>query len=118
MMLFVYGTLKRDFGNHRLLGDSQFLGEASTEGQLYSAGIPYMKHGPGQVQGEVYIVSDETLRRLDRLEGHPNWYLRQPCKAELFSNGRQLDVEAYFMDKIPEGAKRIESGIFGNKQAD
>lgn len=36
----------------------------------------------GAVTGEVYEVSDETFRRLDRLEGHPRLYRRELVETE------------------------------------
>ena len=33
--------------------------------------------GNDQIQGEVYHIDDETLARLDHLEGHPSFYERK-----------------------------------------
>jgi gamma-glutamylcyclotransferase (GGCT)/AIG2-like uncharacterized protein YtfP len=77
--VFVYGTLKRGYGNHRLLiGRSIFVGADSIRGKLYDLGnFPGVWHGNDLVQGEVYkIAGPEVLRDLDCLEGHPRFYKR------------------------------------------
>ncbi len=81
--VFVYGTLKRGFGNHILLdnSESEFLGDAKTSPDftMFSmGGFPgCSKIGSTEIVGEVYNVSDRVLERLDSLEGHPEWYTRQ-----------------------------------------
>ena len=78
--VFVYGTLKRGYGNHQLLavGRAHFLGTDTIEGSMHDLGaFPAVSlEGCGTVYGEVYVVSDETLRALDRLEGTPGFYQR------------------------------------------
>lgn len=95
-LVFVYGTLKMNEGNNYLLVDAEFEGFATTRRKFlllnsspYSqGGFPYLIDEndeipyPGSryiqhIQGEVYEVNDDTLARLDQLEGHPNWYERQ-----------------------------------------
>lgn len=74
--VFVYGTLKRGYWNNHLLQSSQFIGSAVVRGALYSlGGIPGMKEhdhdgNTYDVMGEVWIVNDATLTRLDHLEGY------------------------------------------------
>lgn len=81
--LFVYGTLKRGYSNHRLLVDATFLGNDEAPGRLYAfgRGVPHVKPLDGSqlmwVKGEVYrLTNPEMLRAVDRLEGHPNGYTR------------------------------------------
>ena len=102
-LVFVYGTLKRGYGNNRLLrdGDARFIGEASTlfpYFRLYGRGIPFMALERDEsrglnVKGEVWEVDPNCLQRLDWLEGHPHMYTRQtievltdegPCQAEAY----------------------------------
>jgi gamma-glutamylcyclotransferase (GGCT)/AIG2-like uncharacterized protein YtfP len=67
----VYGTLKRGNGNHYLLKNSEFLGRGKVLGTLYDMGLPgYKREGSYTVHGELFRVNDETLQRLDRLEGY------------------------------------------------
>lgn len=78
--VFVYGTLKRGHHNHRLLeaGRARCLGAGRIAGTMHDLGaFPAVAlSGDGTVHGEVYEVSAETLRALDRLEGTPNFYQR------------------------------------------
>ena len=75
--MFVYGTLKRGFHNHRLLTESRatFVATAKTRAPmrlvLGEYGIPYlMKEGDaaGRVPGELWEVDDAGLDALDVLE--------------------------------------------------
>jgi gamma-glutamylcyclotransferase (GGCT)/AIG2-like uncharacterized protein YtfP len=83
-LVFVYGTLMRDEINHRLLATARFVAEGHTEPcfELFDLGhFPAMSAG-GQtvVRGELYAVDDQTLVRLDHLEGHPEFYQRTPIR--------------------------------------
>lgn len=74
-IVFVYGTLKKHFGNHHILQDSKYLGNDKIKGyDMYSLGpfpgIVESENGEGIVQGELYEVNDEVLKELDRLEGY------------------------------------------------
>lgn len=98
-LIFVYGTLKKGFGNHRVMGDSKLLGEVNIKGfRMYSlGGYPALTLGNNEIKGEVYEVTDEnTLKNIYRLEGYSgvrdsssNWYDTTDVdtkygKAELF----------------------------------
>ncbi|XP_050358695.1 putative gamma-glutamylcyclotransferase CG2811 isoform X2 [Nymphalis io] len=88
--VFVYGTLKRNEPNHHWLtnpdnGVGQFINEGRTKtkypliiGTKYN--IPFLLHSPGDghnVKGEIYEVDDTMLSKLDILEDHPNYYVRE-----------------------------------------
>src|SRR6185369_16266286 len=80
LKVFVYGTLKKGFGNHGVLGKSKFIKKSTMFGVLLNLG-GYPGFLPKQtgmgVHGEVYEVPDlETLNALDLLEGHPYHYVR------------------------------------------
>jgi gamma-glutamylaminecyclotransferase len=84
VMVFVYGTLKKDFYFHdEYLGDgkSDFKGLATTtdEFSLYIDGMPHMikEKSPNGVKGELYMVDEKVLNSLDELEGHPVVYKRE-----------------------------------------
>ena len=97
--VFVYGTLKKGFGNHDLLKSSKFLGEAYIRAQLYSlGGLPVaIEKSSSFVFGEVYEVTDDILDLLDRLEGHPNFYTRKEIDAcTLFES---MKVQCYLFPK-------------------
>jgi gamma-glutamylcyclotransferase (GGCT)/AIG2-like uncharacterized protein YtfP len=85
--VFVYGTLKRGGALDHVLSGDTYMGEAFVAGRLFNLGaFPGLKQGftlPGDlVLGEVYQVSDETLQRLDIVEGVSHgFYARRPVIA-------------------------------------
>lgn len=114
-LCFVYGSLKKGFWNHPLLKGSEFIGEARTREKflMLEAGYPYLfdeeqvKEGKSRktspeiiekfskpmlrVTGEVYKVSENTLRTLDFLEGvEDNHYRREKHLIILDSGGLRL----------------------------
>jgi len=112
--VFVYGSLKKGFGNHPYhLSKANMIGEAETLPQysLFSLGsFPgVIKGGVTSVQGELYEVDREELRSLDQLEGHPGFYQREVIDTS--------EGEAWIY-LLPEdkykGYEVIESGIWGN----
>jgi gamma-glutamylaminecyclotransferase len=113
--IFVYGSLRKGFYNHRLLTDSTFLGMAKTPPgytMIGLGGFPgVIKAGEGRVLGEIYEVSEKTLKNLDRLESHPNFYCRTPVEVET-PEGEAIEVETYLLpiSYLRDGAEVIESG--------
>lgn len=98
-IVFVYGTLRKGFGNNVLLDESDFLGDAITVGaySMYEQGIPYVSPiGEQRIYGEVYSVGGDTLAQLDSLEGHPDWYNRRQI-AVLLESGETIQAWLYFM---------------------
>lgn len=79
-MLFVYGTLKEGYGNHRLLEEQTLLMRAvELKGyEMRSFGyFPVISpNDDASVVGELYVVTEEALARCDMLEGHPSFYQR------------------------------------------
>ncbi|KAF9805553.1 hypothetical protein SFRURICE_020938 [Spodoptera frugiperda] len=88
--VFVYGTLKKNEPNNYWLQDpnngiGNFVadGYTKTKYPLIIAtkyNIPFLLHSPGNghfVQGEIYDVDDKMLSKLDILEDHPNYYIRE-----------------------------------------
>jgi gamma-glutamylaminecyclotransferase len=106
--IFVYGTLKEGFCNHRLLKDAKFLGKARTK-EAYpliapKVWYPYLIDAPGEgkrVLGELYEVDLPTLKRIDRLEEYPRYYIRKTIEV-IDEEGRSHKALAYFLaSKIP-----------------
>ncbi|HWA72440.1 MAG TPA: gamma-glutamylcyclotransferase family protein [Polyangiaceae bacterium] len=96
-LLFVYGSLKRGFSNHRLLAGARFVGECRTEAryQLLVLGIyPALSdQGDRAIAGELYALDARQLSKLDEFEGEA--YRRRAVQLE---DGRV--AEAYFL--VPE----------------
>lgn len=104
-LVFVYGTLKRGGRNHYWLNGATFVAQARTVANypLVINGLPYLFDVPGvgvRIKGEVFLVSNATLRSLDMLEGHPFFYRRRfttvlPLSGEVADT--TLRVQAYFV---------------------
>ncbi len=91
-LVFVYGSLKRNFGNHRFLVDSEFLGEFVTSDCKYLmqsfgpfpgvAFISSFNEEITKISGELYRVNQKTLDDLDDLEGNGFLYTRKLVSLE------------------------------------
>jgi len=118
MRLFVYGTLRQGGVNHRLIFGSPHLGPATTAEPYVmvtqkSRSYPYIFKHPdlyaASVKGEMYEINEETLRRLDILEGHPDHYRRQEIRVKT-PKGELLECVAYILvdtETIMEIAQEI-----------
>ena len=105
--LFVYGTLKRGFPAHHVLGSAEWIGETCTAPRyrLVDCGAyPGLVTGELAVEGEIYRISAQQLGVLDRFEGDE--YQRGDVTLE---NGRV--VQAYLYQA---GGKAEQLGDAGN----
>jgi gamma-glutamylcyclotransferase (GGCT)/AIG2-like uncharacterized protein YtfP len=98
-LLFVYGTLMTGYHNNHILenGEATFLRDVTTSPEwdlVRLGGFPGMITGINRVVGELWLVSDETLRRCDQLEGVPDFYERINVEVEGMPGG-PLVVQAY-----------------------
>lgn len=79
--VFVYGSLKKGYGNHGVLSHSHatLLQEDATSpiyDMIGMGGFPgVLPDGATSILGEVYEV--DCLEALDGLEGHPTFYKRE-----------------------------------------
>ncbi len=84
--VFVYGTLRRGGLLHPALDGATFLNEAKTQPEftLINLGdFPAMlAGGDTSIVGELYLINQETLNLLDKIEGHPINYKRQLIEFE------------------------------------
>jgi len=110
--VFVYGSLKKGFYNHDLIGDptNSFITEGKTLDKyiMISMGsFPAIFKNPypmsertakyeNRISGEVYQVSDETLQRLDMLEGVPSFYKRITDYIE-YENNKVIQAYVYVL---------------------
>ena len=113
MKVFVYGTLRKGLAWHSLIKNSEFIGEAKTKDKycLYAENIPFLfkDEEVSKIKGEVYEVDELTLKNLDKLEGHPNWYYREEVSI-ILNTEKEIIAWVYFYPK-PCG-KKIISGDF------
>jgi gamma-glutamylcyclotransferase (GGCT)/AIG2-like uncharacterized protein YtfP len=125
-LLFVYGTLMRDFDHpmaQLLAANADFLGQAQCRGRLY-----LVKHYPGLVlsddasdvvYGELYRLRavDDLLREFDMYEAcgegfaEPTQYVRQMLSVTL-PDGARREAWTYIYNWPVAGLAWIESGRF------
>lgn len=72
-LLFVYGTLKKGHSAHAQMKGAVFVGTATTASKyvvkdLSGGGIGIIPGGNDSVDGELYMVPREHLKRLDAYE--------------------------------------------------
>lgn len=113
--VFVYGTLKRGYGNHRLLEKASFVGNATIKGfVMFDMGaFPGIMSGKGIIHGELYNINDSILESLDRLEGYNSMYpergLYNKTTTKAILDTRKVDSLVYVVNNpysttvIPEG---------------
>jgi len=102
-VIAVYGTLKKDFSNYyHYLRGSKYVGGGTTKDKypLIKDGLPYMlnKKGIGHnVEVDVFKVTDEVFKKIDGLEGHPQWYRRE--QIPVLVKGKEIVCWLYFNPK-------------------
>lgn len=108
MKLFVYGTLQKGHWNNSLLRGATFFSKGVTVKPyvLFQCGFP--KAVPSlpdpapdgvrllPVMGELWDVEDHHIQRCDRLEGHPDWYIRREIQVRV-EYGREISAFIYEM---------------------
>lgn len=111
--VFVYGTLKKGGWNHSSMDGSRCIGTGSLgkDYSLFVDSLPKVVRAPSEcgVDGELYEVNYETLKKLDKLEGHPLFYKRE--LVEIFLSDGSTD-EAYvyiYQSGVSSGAYRTRS---------
>jgi len=99
----VYGTLKSDYGNNFLLEDATLVGKGRTTDKypliIRQGGLPFMLYKKNQgynVEVELYLVDKKILRRLDLLEGHPEWYRRREVGVTIDEIDTPITAWIYF----------------------
>ena len=102
ILIAVYGTLKKGCGNNLLLADAVYVDDAKTYSAyplvIHGSGLPFLVDKPGsghKVTVELYLVNESELKRIDLLEGHPNWYERKKRRVTT-TNGEVLLPYIYF----------------------
>lgn len=100
MLIFVYGTLKRNHKRSCFLDGQNFIQEIKTNPVycLYDAGgFPAMISGNLSVAGELWEVDNRCLNRLNKIEKVPYYYNLEKINIKyhknVFAYIWQLDVE-------------------------
>ena len=121
-LIFVYGSLKRDFENHYVIEKAKYRCNAKTLKRFDMfkedyANYPYLLQRTTpkshNVKGEVYeVYGDDILNELDSFEDAPNYYERHSIQVQI-DNGEIKKAEAYFMKehKIPKDKEPLEEWI-------
>jgi gamma-glutamylaminecyclotransferase len=92
--VYVYATLERGYGNHRLLQGYR-MWKAKAEGIDLHDGtaFPFAKRGSHVTHGELYEVPNDVLESLDHLEGHPHFYRRE--RTTILVGNKKVDAWIY-----------------------
>ena len=99
----VYGTLKGGYGNNFILEDATLVGKGKTADKypliIRQGGLPFLLYKLDKgynVDVEVYLVNKKILRRLDILEGHPEWYRRREISVVIDEIDTAINAWVYF----------------------
>ena len=113
--IFVYGTLKRGYSNQDLLGNAIQLGEAEYIGEVITVDKYCMRKYPGSwfnypylydkpidnIKGELYLVDNDTLTKIDHYEGVPDLYYRKLIEVRN-QHEEMFSAWVYCIKEIPE----------------
>ena len=119
--VFVYGSLKKGFGNHRVLkmNDGVLLSDNVMifGAKMYNVGafpcITFSDNPSDVVHGELYVVNNNTLKALDMLEGYPDFYDRKQVYIYDEDNpAYQTEAWVYYWadEEQAEGLTQIKTG--------
>ncbi len=113
--IFVYGTLMAGESNHGLISSQKCEGEGficcyDLYDLGYFPGIKPSSHPEHVVHGEVYLVDDRTLEKVNQLEGEGSLYLLQ--NAEVNMGDRTVTAGVYVYNHNCEMNRRIQSGYW------
>lgn len=97
-LIAVYGSLRKGCGNNVILSDSKLLGTDIidiTFNMVDLGAFPALvpSNTANKILIEVYEVTDEVYKRVERLEGYPSFYDR------LTINTKYGDADIYFINK-------------------
>ena len=112
MRIFVYGSLKKNKKLHNYLKTAKFIGKAETCFSYplilsKSCWYPYLlniKNTGKRVKGEVYEINYNLLKRLDRLEEVPHYYIRKKICVKI--KNKSYFVWCYFAKKNKKFLKK------------
>lgn len=100
-LIFVYGSLRQNHVNHHLLEKARPYGNCTTKenfAMYVVSGYPYVTSSESRypIVGELYGVNDEILHQLDKMEGHPRYYVRR--ETVVVQGDTEYTAWMYFRD--------------------
>lgn len=125
LLLFTYGTLRRDCtsGAHQqYLQHAHFIGTATLQAQLFRVSFypaVVLSDQNHQVYGEVYAL--QNIQQLERIDAYEECafppmieqeYRRELVRVTMDSDDSDLLVWAYIYNRTTENLERIPSGNF------
>ena len=116
MLIFVYGTLKRDEPNYHLMKRyGIFEDEVEIQGNFKLVVgsqyfIPFLlpvdqSDTANQIKGELFSVTE--IEEIDKLEGHPHWYTREEVKVKKLKDQKIVEAFAYVFHKADDNLKKL-----------
>lgn len=108
--VFVYGTLKRGYGNNSLLKNSTFIGNATSLESTYltfcNGGFPMtidtFESDKYKIYGELYEINDMyTMVRLDMLESNGSLYTRDIKEFVCENTNEKMIAWIYLYNRNP-----------------
>ena len=94
--VFVYGSLKQKFHNNHVLQGATYIGKASTHQKylMFSLGsFPALTKSPKyHITGELYRVTERTMKALDYLEGEGCFYKKEQVSIVLDTQPHDIDT--------------------------
>lgn len=114
-LIFAYGSLRQGHGNHHLLEGAYYYGTGRTLNNyaMYMvSGYPYVTSSEARypITGELYGVDEDTLEKLDKMEGHPRYYVRK--ETAVLIKGEPFSAWMYIRD--PQGILMV-SGDYNDE---
>lgn len=122
MLVFVYGTLKRGFGNYKRLlgGRSEYIGKAHIKGRMFSVNMAfpaYIEEGENMIEGELFVIDEGLLGGLDMLEGYVedneeiSMYIRRERKV-VTEYGAVLKTWVYIWNRDYSTFEEVKDGVW------
>lgn len=124
MLIFVYGTLKRNEPNYHLMkryGVFEDDGEIQGDYKLVVGSqyfIPFLlpidqsekstssdQSEKRMIRGELFSVTE--IEEIDKLEGHPHWYTREKVKVKKIKSEEIVEAYAYVFHKADDNLKKL-----------
>mgnify|MGYP005826791853 FL=1 len=117
--LFVYGTLKRGFGNNRIISHTEFVGSAISLDRFDVSGwgfpCAYLNPEGKLLQGEIFKLSEHDFISTDGLEG--NGFLYQREIREFNCNGKILRAWIYIIINPDNNTYKTNSDVINWKSS-